>query len=271
MAVALLPLLGLYFGNRGSAPQLWDANHPDAAPRPQRLDENERGDCAGSWIDKLRFAERKVYSQNQEDGITLSLIEHVKPKNKFFVEFGTEAGNEVNTRVLRGLPDWQGLLLDGSNENPSINLHKTMIKADTIASVFKEHNVPLDLALLSVDIDSYDYWVLTAILDAGYKPDIIITEVNSQLGYTECLTVPPASETGKAFLIPGAVNFGVSVPLYASFAEKHGYTMVYCESLGVNCFYVRTEYVEASLRKSCPVGRKAYVHKSCPAMSASCT
>jgi hypothetical protein len=238
----------------------------EAKPIPQHLNENNRREgtaaarepCEGSWVDQLRFKERRVYSQNEEDGVTLALAGQVQPKNKYFVEFGTESGAQINTRVLREQEGWTGLLMDGSNNNPSINLHRTLIKEETIVSVFKQHNVPTNLGLLSVDVDSYDYWILKAILEAGYQPDIIITEVNAQIGPDKCLTVPPASVTGKPFLIPGAINFGVSIPLWAALAQKHGYTMVYCEQLGVNCFYVKSQHISPGLRRSCPVGPRAW-------------
>lgn len=50
--------------------------------------------------------------------------EATEPKEYF--EFGSESGVEVNTRILRDLHGWTGHLLDGSQENPDIALHKRL-------------------------------------------------------------------------------------------------------------------------------------------------
>lgn len=108
--------------------------------------------------------------------------------------------------------------------------------------------------------------MLQAILEAGYRPEIVIVEINSQIGAEHCLTIPPASVVGRPFLLPGAVssqrifrplfilrcvstvsrcrsgeqiNFGATVPAFAALASQHGYTLVYCESVGVNCYSKR--------------------------------
>ena len=69
----------------------------------------------------------KMYSQNDEDGALLQTLRCMRghgPKEYF--EFGSESGVEVNTRILRDLHGWTGHLLDGSQENPDIALHKRL-------------------------------------------------------------------------------------------------------------------------------------------------
>jgi hypothetical protein len=229
--------------------------------------------CSDTWVGQLHRQERRVFSQNYEDGVTLAILEQLRPRDKFYVEFGTEDASESNTRVLREYHGWRGLLMDGGHANASINLHRTLIKEETIVAELERHHVPKGLGLLSVDIDSYDFWVLKAILqEGGYRPEVIIVEVNSQLGNTECLTLPPAAVTGRLlleavrisfrpvrlrttcccatvlgyelacveYLSQGYINAGGSVPVFTALAAQHGYTVLYCESVGVNCFLVKT-------------------------------
>jgi hypothetical protein len=226
--------------------------------KPPPLGSSPSARCVGTWVGQLQFSERKVFSQNGEDGVIQKLLWEIKPRNKYYVEFGTEKGTEINTRWLREQFGWTGLLLDGSNVNPSINLHQAMIKEETIVQLLGSHRVPLDLGILSVDIDSYDFWVLQKILLGGYRPDMIITEVNSQLGSEQCLTLPPASVTGKPTIRPGTVNFGASVGAFAGLVKQFGYTTVYCESKGVNCFHVKTSMLTKEILQSCPLGRQAW-------------
>jgi hypothetical protein len=78
----------------------------------------------------LEIYENKIYSQNGEDGITKKIIELIygnNNENKFYVEFGVENGIECNTKILRDIYNWNGLQMDGNNEDESINLKKEFI------------------------------------------------------------------------------------------------------------------------------------------------
>ena len=69
--------------------------------------------------------------------------------------------------------------MDGQNENSEINLFKEFFYPHNIVPLFKKYNVRQEFDLLSVDTDSYDFFTLTAILEAGYNPRVIIVEYNS--------------------------------------------------------------------------------------------
>ena len=89
----------------------------------------------------LKNFERKIYSQNGEDGITMKLIELIYDDcfQKFYVEFGVENGNECNTKILRENYNWIGLQMDGNNENISINLRKEFITKENIIDLFTKY------------------------------------------------------------------------------------------------------------------------------------
>jgi len=179
------------------------------------------------------------------------LVAQVPSLNKYYVEFGVQNGIERNTRFLQETAAWTGLLLDGSYEDPSINLHKEFITPSNIASLFEKYKVPQNLGLLSVDVDSYDFWITQTLLEAGYSPDIIVTEVNSQVS-VGLFTVPPPNVTGLPWLLPGERNFGASPEAFAALGEKFGYKMVYCESRGVNCFMMKSSLITAEDQRCVP-------------------
>ena len=53
--------------------------------------------------------ERKIFSQNKEDGVIMALLSFLKTTSPgFYVEFGTETGAECNTRNLRENHNWKG-------------------------------------------------------------------------------------------------------------------------------------------------------------------
>ena len=70
------------------------------------------GMCQGHEVDLawwLRRAERKIHSQNGEDGLIDALVDVVESSSgsavpPSFVEFGVEDGSECNTRYLREGP-----------------------------------------------------------------------------------------------------------------------------------------------------------------------
>ena len=111
----------------------------------------------------LEIFEKKIFSQNGEDGITMKLIELIyngNNDNKFYVEFGVGDGIECNTRILREYYNWKGLQIDGSNENDKFNLRKEFITKENVVELFRKYNVPQNINLLSVDIDFNDFYCL---------------------------------------------------------------------------------------------------------------
>jgi len=210
---------------------------------------NVNMDCASSWVQHV--PEGAVFSQNGEDGVIGAFVQQVPHLHKYYVEFGVQDGMQRNTRALQERHAWTGLLLDGSHENPAINLHKEFITPSNVASLFAKYSVPKNFGLLSVDIDSYDFWITQKILEAGYMPDIIVTEVNSQVS-VGLFTVPPPNVTGLAWLTPGQRNFGASPEAFAALGGKFGYKMVYCESRGVNCFMMKSSLIKAADQSCIP-------------------
>lgn len=107
------------------------------------------------WVEQLRDRELKVFSQNGEDGILLWIFANIGTYNSppRYVEFGTENGDQCNTRLLRLHMGWQGLMMDGSNENSLMNLHKEIINPENINSLLEKYQTPPLLDLLSIDVE----------------------------------------------------------------------------------------------------------------------
>ncbi|HEV3138584.1 MAG TPA: hypothetical protein VGZ26_11785, partial [Pirellulales bacterium] len=69
----------------------------------------------------LQAAERRVYSQNGEDGVIEALFAMLGTTNKFFVEFGCGDGMQCNAAYLVE-QGWTGLSMDvhGISKNPRL-------------------------------------------------------------------------------------------------------------------------------------------------------
>ncbi len=187
--------------------------------------------------------EKKVYSQNGEDGVIEEIFKRIGTGSKFAVEFGVESGDECNTRLLaeRG---WRVLQMDGDG-GPSIE--KEYITAENVNEVFKKHHVPYDLDLLSIDIDSNDFWVWKA-LD-GYRPRVVIIEYNAHFAPCDSCAV----RYDPALTWDGSRYFGASLLALYRLGQKKGYDLIYCEHTGVNAFFVRVDLMPGRFDPKPPI------------------
>lgn len=171
----------------------------------------------------------KITSQLGQDGVIRSIFNKIGTTNRFFVEFGFVTASYhhpfsgANTFQLYEA-GWRGLLMDGTNSNETINLQRHLITPANIVGLFEQYKVPKELDYLSVDIDSFDLWVLRNLLLAGYKPRAVSIEYNSNFPSSSCATVPPEGPSWN-----GTKRFGASLGAIARLAEEMSYGIVHVE------------------------------------------
>jgi hypothetical protein len=197
--------------------------------------------------------EKRVFSQNKEDGVIEYLLQTIGYKNKYYVEFGVENGIECNTRYIREAHGFTGLMMDGSNENHEIGLYKEFITPSNINSLFEKYNVPEEFDLLSIDIDFNDFYIWKNI-DEKYKPNIVIIEYNAEHEPPKSLVV----QYDDTRMWDLTKYYGGSLVAINHIAKEKGYTLVYCDSEGVNSFFVRNDLV-SKLNMNIPSLNEIYV------------
>jgi hypothetical protein len=143
------------------------------------IDSDKRGFL---WKELSTPCLQQGYSQGNQDCQLDKIFEHIGTTNKYYVEYGFNtkeqcSGSGPNTCKLWKVHGWSGLLLDGDNENPEINLHAHYLFGTNAADVLKMYNVPEELDFLSGDMDSHDYFVMDNIL-THYRPRVVTTEYN---------------------------------------------------------------------------------------------
>lgn len=184
--------------------------------------------------------EKKIYSQNGEDGIIESLLRKVGIKNKFFVEFGVYDGNECNSKYFKDYHGFNGVCWDAEFNLPEKGINKEFVTAENINILFEKYNIPFEFDFLSIDIDFNDLWVWKS-LDDRYKPNIVVIEYN-------CSFPPPASITvpydAYADWDHETNYMGASLSALNKLGREKGYTLVYCDNKGVNSFFVRDDLFE---------------------------
>lgn len=133
--------------------------------------------------DPYATIKKKCYSQSYEDGIIEVLISKIGSINKFFVEFGGWDGYHFsNTANLRENFNWGGILFEAdknkiTEKSKTLNTHCEFLTSQNINDIFNSYDIPKDLGLLSIDIDSNDIYLFEA-LNNNYKPSLLIIEYN---------------------------------------------------------------------------------------------
>lgn len=187
----------------------------------------------------LSKCEKHFFSQNGEDGIIEAIFKAITPKDNYFVEIGTENGCECNTRYLREICGWKGLMIDGCHENPHINLQKEFVTAENINSLFAKYSVPHEFDLLSIDVDYNDFHLWKA-LDTRYQPRVVIIEYNALHAPNEDKITPYHANTGWDL----TNYFGGSILAFFRLGQHKGYSLVCADNRGVNLFFIRKDVLE---------------------------
>lgn len=183
----------------------------------------------------LESREKKIRSQNGEDGVIEALFECVGETNRYFVEFGVGDASECNTAALldRG---WKGLMMDLDDvcRNPLATIRRERVFAENINRLFSKYGVPEQFDLLSIDVDGIDFWVWREI---AARARVVVIEYNSSIPPHESRAI--VYEPG--FIFGSTDYFGASLMALKKLGERKGYTLVYCDRHGVNAFFVANE------------------------------
>lgn len=191
----------------------------------------------------LRPYEKRLISQNGEDGILQKIFDVIGTTNRYYIEFGAGNGHfGSNTKYLREKCGWKGLLLEGScQENDAINLHRAFITAENICDLFRKYDAPKEFDLISIDIDGNDFYVWKALCDE-YRPRVVVIECNKHFDFNEDAVM----KYDPNYLWNRSESSGASVLALFNLGRKLGYSLVYHESEGVNLFFVRDDVLESA-------------------------
>lgn len=197
---------------------------------------------------RLNYAEFQVYSQNGEDGIINEIFSRIGTTNKFFVEFGVGDGLTNNTAYLL-LKEWRGLWIEASKrsiekikntheifmKSKHLTLCQSFVTVENIERLLGQNNVPKEIDLISIDIDSNDLWIWKSIEE--FSPRVVVIEYNAKIPPNHSWTVKyDDSRVWKQDMFMGA-----SLKALEELGEEKGYKLVCCDFNGVNAFFVRKD------------------------------
>ena len=200
---------------------------------------------------ELHRHELQIYSQNGEDGIFLYIFDKIGITNRRFVEIGA-GGLENNTNNLFFNYGWSGYWLDLDQDSmdrlasyvernfPSrrenYRIYVGRVTPENINELVGDYCEGEDPDLLTIDVDSYDGQLLRAL--SVVQPRVLGCEYNGALGLRNKLVPYRADFSRKDH---ERYYYGASLPALAKIAEAKGYSLIGCDSQGVNCFFVRDD------------------------------
>lgn len=209
--------------------------------------------------DNLHDYEFKIFSQWGDDGIIQYLIKHIFIANKTFIEFGVEDYYESNTRFLMMFNNWEGFVMDGSEENMkklqrqpyywkyALTSKSVFITQENINQLLEATGFT-DIGLLSIDLDGNDLYIFNALDLSRLNPSILIMEYNSVFGKYRPISVPYDPSFIRTKKHYSNLYFGASLPALNYVANKKGYTLIGSNYAGVNAYFVRNDLLNERIK-----------------------
>lgn len=214
---------------------------------------NENFNMFNTFKGPLYKTNKKLYSQNGEDGILYYIFSCIGYTNKKCIEICAGNGRECNTANLIKNHGFNGLLFDGNNSNVQIGLNFfknddvkflcNWITRSNISGLIQKNNYGGDIDLLSLDIDGVDYWILKELIEKDIiNPRVIVLEYQDIIGPEKRLTVPYADDfNGWTDFIPGGGPNYCGASLQAFISLLSNYTFIGSHEGGFNAFFIRKD------------------------------
>jgi hypothetical protein len=191
----------------------------------------------GLHLDRARQRLRQSgFSNFDEERMLERFIAELLPAEQAHVAVDIGAGDGVrgsNTYALFR-QGWGGIGVEGDERRArrlarayknlnGVEAVHALATPLNVVSLLKANNIPREFGVLSLDIDSYDYWVLEAILKS-FRPRIVVTEINEK--------IPPPVK----FVVKYDPNFklqhhffGYSIACLEDLCERYDYALIALE------------------------------------------
>jgi len=220
------------------------------AQQLQQAMDTLRGDARYSDPRSLVPFGKKVYSQNDEDGLIAEIFNRIGTTDRSFIEFGIGDGLENNSYALL-FQGWRGTWIEGSETataairrglpntiaSGTLKVIHSFITRENIDKLLATAGERREVDLLSVDIDGNDFHVFDAI--TVVDPRVLVIEYNAKFP-------PPVSfcmDYDANHVWAGDDCFGASLTFLEVACRRKGYVLVGCNLTGANAFFVRKDLV----------------------------
>ena len=225
-----------------------------------------------------------------EDGVIEKIFTEIGLEEKpFIVEFGETRSLGTTTRAFRigyssramyfvGSIDFYSKILNILDVLKATLLTRNIkclkflmnmpfmffVKPENIVDLFdkilaKEVINRNNIDILTIDIDSYDYYIVKELLEHEYKPRLFIVEYNPNLPIDQALSYPNVEALSQS---NNRKVYGASYLAMDNLIEKFGYELVHISGF-CNLFYIRNEnsglFTKPDINKERPVSKKEVI------------
>lgn len=213
----------------------------------------------------VRFASR-IHSQGKQDGILAEIFRRLGIERGSAVEIGAWDGvTYSNTRALLEAGWRCGYIeidpirfeilkrniegFDAAASNQMVTLESGSCLDDVMTAL----EMPLDLSLLCLDIDSHEFWIWQSL--EKYRPLVVCIEYNAYFDPQSRLTMQYKPEHHWT----GGWCYGATAGALHDLGRKKGYTLVGYEP-GLDLFFVRNDALQSQFEsvqlRNIPIGRR---------------
>jgi hypothetical protein len=191
-------------------------------------------------------------SQHGEDGILDRIFSAIGFRSRIFVEFGFHPA-EANALLLLYKMGFSGLFIDADSSvcalaaktlrsfaaSKRVQIVNALLTPDTTDAIFAMNGISGDIDLLSIDVDSIDFWLWNSI--RSINPRVVIIETTRSLGLDEALT--QALDAPRKTLSDPVLSRcqGASPLALKRLGDAKGYRFIGVDSSGVNMFFIRSD------------------------------
>lgn len=178
-----------------------------------------------------RVNDRRAFSKLGEREVIQGYLEKLNVNDGFFVDIGAGDGVRRSNVLELALRGWPGLCAEYNEEAfaglamlyrdfPGVTLCRGRVTPETVVPMLKAAGTPEAFSFLTLDIDGYDHYVLSALL-TKFRPRLMCVEINEKFPPPVKFTVQYSSDYawGHNFFM------GQSLSKMCELTEAHDYVL----------------------------------------------
>jgi hypothetical protein len=138
---------------------------------------------------RLEF--RRLEDHSEDEHIAVKYLERLAPESKYCVDIAAQDGVMGSQTLRLFQAGWPGLAVEYDGRMfaalsamyqsfADVSLVRTKVVPDNVVAILQAARCPREFAFLSLDIDSYDHFLLERILEA-FRPRLICVEINENV------------------------------------------------------------------------------------------
>ncbi len=208
---------------------------------------------------------KSKFSNFNEQELIAKYLTQYPPKHRFCIDIGAGDGEKTSNSCALFHEGWAGLALEWDGEKfsrlaykyaiyPSVRLSRSRVTPQNVQALLQSAEVPQNFGFLSLDIDSYDYFVLEKILEQ-YQPSLLCIEINEK--------IPPpikfSVQWDENFRWTGDHFYGHSLAMLEMLALRFDYVIVGLEYN--NAFLLPQKIFQGTKRSLTEIYVEGYLQK----------